>query len=102
MFKIIKWTAISTVALLGAGFFLFGDMGIDTRNSVGVQFAMADLPENPSADASELDLYFTHYLTEVRRLRFGARVGESGGIDENVFYVQFTNFFGNHNHGMNW
>lgn len=24
MFKIIKWTAISTVALLGAGFFLFG------------------------------------------------------------------------------
>ena len=85
-----------------AGFYLFGDYGWDGSNSVGVQYAMADLPESPDADTTELDIYWTKNLTEYRRLRLGVTFGDMDGEDSTRIYLQFTNFFGNHSHGLNW
>ncbi len=95
-------TAIDVVDDSATGFFVFGDYAWDRYHSAGVQYAAADLTEDPSLDASELDLYYTHNLTEFRRLRFGVTVGEEGGVDSTRAYVQFTNYFGNHFHGLNW
>ena len=55
----------------------------------------------PSADASEVDFYWTHHFTEFRRLRFGTTLG-NGVEDDARVYVQFTSFFGSHAHGVNW
>ena len=85
-----------------AGFYLFGDYGWDGSNSVGVQYAMADLPESPDADTTELDIYWTKNLTEYRRLRLGVTFGDMDGEDSTRIYLQFTNYFGNHSHGLNW
>ncbi len=83
------------------GYFAFADYGWDRFNSAGAQFSSAELPEDPSEDASELDLYYTRHLTEFRRLRFGVTLGD--GFEEDArAYVQFTNFFGSHAHGINW
>ncbi len=85
------------------GYFVFSDFGINQWDNVGVQFSAIEQPEMPSANGSELDFYFTRHLTEMRRLRFGVTVAESELESDSVrFYVQFTNFFGNHAHGLNW
>ena len=73
-------TAINVIDDKAKGFFLFSEYGWDGQNSAGVQYAMADLVEDPTMDATELDLYFTHYMTELRRLRFGVTIGEEGGV----------------------
>ena len=83
------------------GYYGFVDYGWDAQRSAGVQFSQAELPEDPGADASELDFYYTHHLTEYRRVRVGVTLGD-GLDDETRAYVQFTNFFGSHAHGINW
>jgi len=95
-------TAIDVVDDSATGFYVWGDYGWDQYNSAGIQYALADLAEDPSADASEIDLYYTRHFTEYRRLRFGVTIGEDDGEDANSVYVQFTSFFGNHAHGLNW
>jgi len=60
-----------------------------------------DLAEDPTEDASELDLYYTRHLTEFRRLRFGVTLGDGVEADTRA-YIQFTNYFGSHAHGLNW
>jgi hypothetical protein len=85
------------------GAYAFVDYGWNGDRSVGAQVSWLELPEDPSADASELDLYYTHYSTEYRRIRFGVtRASSDLDGDETRVYVQFTNFFGSHAHGLNW
>ena len=95
-------TALNVVDDSATGFFLFGDYNWNLQSSVGAQFSMADLPEDPNEDASEFDVYYTHHLTEFRRVRFGVTLGDVAGEDFVRGYVQFTNFFGSHAHGVNW
>jgi hypothetical protein len=86
------------------GFYAFADHAWDRFHSAGAQLSFAELPEDPDEDAAELDLYYTWHMTEYRRLRFGVTLAESD-FDEADFargYVQFTNFFGSHAHGINW
>ncbi|MDP6519670.1 MAG: hypothetical protein QF599_08290 [Planctomycetota bacterium] len=84
------------------GFFLFGDYSWDLSNSIGVQYAVASHAEDPATDTTELDLYWTRHLTEYRRLRLGATFADEAGEDSNRIYLQFTNYFGNHSHGLAW
>ena len=95
-------TAITVVDDEAFGFFVFGDCAWDEYNSAGVQYAQAELAENPRSDSGELDLYYTRNLTELRRLRVGITFADEPGPDSVRLYVQFTNFFGNHAHGLNW
>ncbi len=95
-------TAIQVVDDDATGFFVFADHAWGQGSSLGLQYALADLAEDPAADASELDVYYTRHLTELRRLRLGVTLGEEAGEDVNRVYLQFTSFFGNHSHGLNW
>lgn len=95
-------TTIDVVNDSALGYFVFGDYAWSKQSSAGVQLAMAELPEDPSADATELDLYYTLHFTEFRRLRFGVTLADEDGDQVARAYVQFTNFFGNHSHGLNW
>jgi hypothetical protein len=95
-------TVINVVDDDATGFFAFTDYAWSQRDSAGVQYAHADLAEDPGEDASELDLYYTRHLTEFRRLRLGVTVGDGEQGDFTRVYVQFTNWFGNHAHGLNW
>ena len=64
---------------------------------------MIEEPEDPTADVSELDFYVTHHFTELRRLRLGVTLADSDlDGDSTRVYLQFTNFFGNHAHALNW
>ena len=83
------------------GFFVFGDYGWTRFDSAGVQYGFAELPEDPSEDGGELDLYYTRHFTEFRRLRFGVTLSD-GLEDDARAYVQFTTFFGSHAHAQNW
>lgn len=86
------------------GFYAFADVGLNLWQNVGAQVSWIEDPANPLVQASEVDLYFTHHFTEVRRLRFGVTVGDDvEGVDDVVrAYVQFTTWFGTHAHGLNW
>lgn len=85
------------------GYYVFTDYRWSQWDNAGVQFSAIDEPEDPTADGSELDFYYTRHLTDLRRIRFGMTVAESDFVSDSVrFYVQFTNFFGNHSHGLNW
>lgn len=94
-------TRIDVVDDTATGFYVYADYGWSLRDSVGVQYSSADAAEDPDETESELDFYFTHDLTEFRRLRFGVTIAE-GDEDSTRAYVQFTNYFGSHAHGINW
>lgn len=94
-------TALTVVDDDAFGCYAFADYAWSEYGSAGVQYGRADLAEDPDEDASELDLYTTRHLTEFRRLRFGVTLGDGVEADTRA-YVQFTNFFGSHAHGINW
>ena len=86
-----------------SGFYAFADYVWSQQSSAGVQFSQAEFFEDPATDASELDVYYTHRMTEMRRLRLGVTLADADEVgDESRIYVQFTNFLGNHTHGWNW
>ncbi len=95
-------TALAVVDDTASGFYAFADYAFDRRNSLGVQYSMAELLEAPDEEASELDLYFTRHFTEFRRLRLGVTFGDDGFDDFARVYLQFTAFFGTHSHGLDW
>ncbi len=85
------------------GYFAYSDYRWTRRDNVGVQYSAIESPESFGAQESELDFYYTRHLTELRRLRFGVTAANSDLEGDSVrAYVQFTNFFGNHSHGLNW
>ena len=94
-------TVLTVVDVDVFGYLAFAGCEWDRFHSTGVQYSAAELPEDPSKDASELDLYYTRHFTEFRRLRFGVTLSD-GLEDDARAYVQFTNFFGSHAHGLNW
>ena len=55
-----------------------------------------------SEDELELDVYYTRHSTEFRRIRLGVTYADSEDADDWRVYLQFTNFFGTHAHGLNW
>jgi len=94
-------TALDVVDDDAFGYYAFADYAWNRYDSAGVQYSLADLAEDPTEDASELDLYYTRHLTEFRRLRFGVTLGDGVEADTRA-YIQFTNYFGSHAHGLNW
>ncbi|MEW6073674.1 MAG: hypothetical protein AB1726_13910 [Planctomycetota bacterium] len=86
-----------------AGYYAYADYGWTQYDSAGMQYSRVEAPEDPDATLSELDLYATHHFTEFRRLRLGVTLADSdeSGSETRV-YLQFTNFFGSHAHGINW
>ncbi len=95
-------TALTVVDDDATGFFAFVDRAWGRQHSAGIQFSRADSFEDPSEAEHELDLYYTQHLTEFRRMRVGVTLGEEAGEDFQRVYLQFTAFFGNHSHGLNW
>ena len=94
-------TALTVVDDDVFGYYGYAELAWDAEHAAGVQYSSVELPEDPDEDASELDLYVTKHLTEFRRLRLGVTLGD-GVEDETRVYLQFTNFFGSHAHGLNW
>jgi hypothetical protein len=84
------------------GWFVFGDYGWDAWNSAGLQVSNAELRTAPDDELTEIEGYYTRHFTEYRRIRLGAVFGDGEIDDDWRFYVQFTSFFGNHAHGLNW
>lgn len=85
-----------------SGYYAFGEYGWNGRDSIGLQYSGAESAEDPTLDLDELDIHYTRNLTEFRRLRFGVVTGTGEDGDFDQVYVQFTNFFGSHAHGLNW
>ncbi len=87
----------------GMGFYGFVDYGFSSTDNVGVQYSEVDLLSDTDITASEVEVYWTHYFTELRRMRLGAsRFDVEGGDEESRIYLQFTAYFGSHSHGVNW
>jgi len=85
------------------GAMLYADYGWNGRNSAGLQYSFIDSPEDPDVAVSEVDVYFTRLLTELRRIRVGATFADSDEFGEEVrAYVQFTAILGSHSHGLDW
>lgn len=85
------------------GFFAYADYGWNGQTSAGTQYSMIEEPEDPSLETSELDFYVSHHFTELRRIRLGLTLIDSDlDGDSSRVYLQFTNFFGNHAHALNW
>lgn len=84
------------------GWFAFGDYAWSQFDSAGLQLAHADLRADPTTDRLEAEVYWTHHFAEWRRLRVGTIWSDTGGEEDWRFYVQFTNFYGSHAHGLNW
>ena len=97
-------TTLTVVDDEATGFYAFADLGLDLQRNIGAQWSWIEDPTDPTVQASEVDLYFTHHFTEMRRLRFGLTLGDDvDGVEEFArAYVQFTAYFGTHAHGLNW
>jgi hypothetical protein len=86
-----------------SGYYAFADYSWDPQNSAGIQYSQLELPEQGMPDFAELDVYYTHALSDFQRLRFQVTHGDVDGGDDYVrFAVQWTAFLGNHSHGFNW
>lgn len=85
------------------GWLLFADHGLDPNNSIGLQISMAELADADKTEALEIEAYYTRYLSEFHRLRFGVSTLDVDGADESFrAAVQYTFFVGAHGHGVNW
>jgi hypothetical protein len=84
-----------------SGYYLWADREWSERDSAGLLFSRFEHPEAGKPEDSELTLYYTRMLSERSRLRFAVSTLDSGdpGNDATAFVVQFTNFFGAHEHG---
>jgi hypothetical protein len=85
------------------GYFAFADYAWSRYHSVGAQFSSAELPDAAGSDASEIELYYTRWLSEFQRLRFVVASTEDDLSDDALrFAVQYTGIIGAHGHGINW
>ncbi|NOT30777.1 MAG: hypothetical protein HOP15_10065 [Planctomycetes bacterium] len=85
------------------GAYVFADYAWDRFHSGGVQFSAAEIPDAAGSDVSELELYFTRWLSEFHRLRFVVASSEDDTrADALRFAVQYTGIVGAHGHGVNW
>ena len=86
-----------------SGYYAYLDHGFTKQDSAGIQYSMIDEPEEGKTGVSELDIYYTRYLSEFLRLRVGATfVDTDEGEDSTRLAVQLTGFIGPHGHGLNW
>ena len=96
-------TTISVLDDSVSGAMVYLDYAWNPNDSAGIQYSFIEEPEDPDADVSELDVYYTRHLTEFRRARLGATFIDSDDLGEELrVYVQFTAFFGTHAHGIDW
>ena len=85
------------------GWYAYVDWAYDAHNSVGLQYAQADVAgEGATADASELDLYWTRWFSEYHRFRIAVTQASQDDDDVLRFALQYTGFVGAHAHGVNW
>lgn len=89
-----------------SGFYVFADYAWDASNSVGVQFAQADVAfadaDEGVADAEEIDLYYTRLFSEYHRIRLAVTQASFEDEDSTRVAIQYTGFVGAHAHGVNW
>lgn len=86
------------------GWFAFGDYAWSRFDSAGLQFSMVELPDGNQTDASEIEAYYTHLLSEFHRLRFvvsSADLADNGDEDLRVA-LQYTATLGAHGHGVSF
>jgi hypothetical protein len=68
-----------------------------------VQYSRRQAGHADKAERGELDVYYTHRLSEFLRLRAGVTfASDEDGPDSTRFAVQLTSFVGPHGHGMSW
>jgi hypothetical protein len=85
------------------GYYAFADYAWDRTHSAGAQFSAAEIPDAAESDVSELELYFTRWLSEFHRLRFVvASIEDDTAEDALRFAIQYTGIVGAHGHGVNW
>ncbi len=85
------------------GWLAFVDWGWNRFDSVGVQYSAVELPSSGLPDAAEIELYFTHHLSDFHRLRLSAsNLSLDGEEDAARIGLQYTAFLGPHSHGVNW
>lgn len=91
-----------------SGFYAFVEHGWNKRQSAGLQWSWLEVPNADSSELSELDLHYTHSLSEFQRLRASLILSEADEVDEGGpgdgvrVALQYTNFIGAHGHGVNW
>jgi hypothetical protein len=87
----------------GFGWYAFVDYAWDRFHGAGLQYSAAEIADASGSDASELELYYSHLLSEFHRLRLVAtRIEDDGSEDALRFAVQYTATVGAHGHGINW
>jgi hypothetical protein len=86
-----------------SGYYAYADWSWNPTQSAGLQHSWLELPQDGKPTLSELDLYYSHNLSEYGRLRFGLTfVDAEAGTDEIVAALQYTNIIGAHGHGVNF
>jgi hypothetical protein len=86
-----------------SGYYAYVDYGWTSQDSTGVQYSLVDEPEGDAGNVSEVDIYYTRYLSEFLRLRVEATLVDSyTGEDSTQFAIQLVGFIGPHGHGLNW
>lgn len=85
------------------GFYVFVDRAWTRFQSAGLQIGWAELPETDLPEQVEVDLYYTRWLSDFHRLRFGVTWSDvEDGDDALRLAVQYTGYLGPHAHGVNW
>ncbi|TAJ09783.1 MAG: hypothetical protein EPO68_15165 [Planctomycetota bacterium] len=85
------------------GYYAFADYAWSAQRSAGIQHSWLELPEAGEPTLAELDLYYTHGLSEYGRLRVGLTfVDAEDGADGVVAALQYTNVIGAHGHAVNF
>lgn len=85
------------------GYYAYADYAWSRFHSAGAQFSSAELPDAGNSDVSEIEIYYTRWLSEFHRLRFVVASTEDDSSDDALrFAVQYTGIVGAHGHGINW
>lgn len=86
-----------------SGYYAFADYAWAPQRSAGIQHSWLELPEAGEPTLAELDLYYTHGLSEYGRLRCGLTfVDAEDGGDGVIAALQYTNVIGAHGHAVNF
>ncbi len=80
------------------------DYAWNRNNSAGIQYSRAELADASDSDLTEVELYYTRWLSEFQRVRLVGSWFDDGGADEDSLRlaVQYTAVVGAHGHGINW
>jgi hypothetical protein len=85
------------------GYYAFGDYAWNRFNSAGVQYSAAEIPDAAESDVSELEVYYTHWISEFHRVRLVfASIEDETSEDAIRVAIQYTGIVGAHGHGINW